>query len=316
VLHHRPLLSRNHSKRYTLLYSPPEPSFKSVKNALIGGLVGFPKSGKTNILYQLTSFKSIAADDTPYLQKRDFDAVMVPPIPTPRTFSFLDTRGYFFDIDYEPDKELLKRFVYGLPTGTNFSKYSMPDNTDTNNALSHLVLVVNARDLYLGVTWLASWFYSPTIKQNRIEDISKLYNYMKGLLAEAKYSGDKEEAKQKIVVLVTHMDMFEQNDRHNYIGEITSKLKSGGIPQNFIWFGQKECTWNQADIVAHEKKISDLVKRAEILHKDYYQVLDEENYPPNYMEMDTRLCTTSNCGHRFTDSTKENYSTALATLVA
>jgi len=123
---------------------------------VVGGVVGYPKCGKTtffNTLLQLgEGSRKFAVTETPYLFRHHITNFMFDN--AVRNVAFIDTRGYYFDIDHPDcaahDMNLLEKFVQGLPSETKFSKTADLNTLamDVQNAPTHLILALTARDLY------------------------------------------------------------------------------------------------------------------------------------------------------------------------
>jgi hypothetical protein len=92
----------------------------------------------------------------------------------------------------------------------------------------------------------------------------------------------------------------------NLFVDFLTFLLAAGVPQNLIICTEKECTWNENDLLAHEKKVYDFFAKVP-KNKNYWQVLEEENYPNGYLHIDEKFCQKKGCKHRFTEETKENF---------
>jgi len=254
--------------------------------------------------------------DTASLRKHTFRNVKLTDADTPRSFSIVDTRGFFFDANGQHDSLILRRFIMGLPEGTPFSKKNDLRNVecDSNNAVSHLVLAVNARDIYNGVTWWQSWWKQGELNSERIDGFIGLYNLMVDILAEVRYGGKKEIAKEKVALLLTHVDMMDDKKL-----KVLRHQLHGKLPENFLFEGRKECKWEEDDLVAHEKKVNEFLQRVnqDENKRDYFDILDQEKdkYGAGFLHISPQSCLTPDCEHRFTTRTIEGHRTLLRNII-
>ncbi len=230
---------------------------------VIGGVVGKPRAGKTSFIKAIFSSLNIifssAFEETPAVQRYNFRGVQINGSPV--TFAFVDTRGYFFNINEPKSVEILERFIQGVREGTKFEEgENFGACADTRNATSHLLLAVNARSLWVDTAY-SMWFWvnskqqeAKAKKAQKLEAICSLYGKLVELLAEKRYKGNTIEAKKRVYVLITHMDMIPINQNAARTS-ITSTLSGKGIPPNLVVFAQKTCAWNEADLSSHEDEV-------------------------------------------------------------
>jgi len=341
------------------------------QDVIIGGVVGYPKSGKTSlvdVLFQVTHIKpekNLSFNDTPYLQKHKFKNVCYGKDKDGKekygNFSFLDTRGFYFHVPNPEDTnssninnndpnnnlqalntnlQILKRFIQGLPEGTDFSKkIPLPTEIRTENAPTHLILTVSARDLYKGIKWEhpikkyleffipTTWTdaylksISGTINIERIQAMSYLYHTMVKLLADSAYSGDKEKAGDNVVLIITHTDMLTNNDKvpKTILGDIRSAFTRLDVLRSVIYFGGKECEWDEQILLDHEKRVNDLLSGLPD-NEDYWDYLkkklnankEDSHNLIEVLHISPDKCKKgAQCKHRFTEETIKTYAEIL-----
>jgi CRISPR/Cas system-associated endonuclease/helicase Cas3 len=81
---------------------------------------------------------------------------------------------------------------------------------------------------------------------------------------------------------------------------------AAGVPQNLIVFGEKECTWNEDDLIKHEEKVNEFLAKVP-KDKDYWTVMQEQNLPNAFLHIHEKLCKKEGCKHKFTKETEEDY---------
>jgi hypothetical protein len=305
-------------------------SESSAKRIIIGAVVGEPKVGNSflgAIFKMLEKSRNISVDRTSYLSKYDFDCVKVKG--TPRTFSFVDTRGYFFDMTLDKDKEILGRFIEGLPAETPFSRTLDFSGIQTcsENALSHIILAINARSLWGAKTgssnsprtWWSffTWTGSTPTSASRnplivnLAKVSVLYNTLVRILADKRYQGKLHEARSRVFVLVTHMDMIDA-DLSTAKSKIQTALYGYGIPENYVLFGHKECVWDFAALEAQDKETSEFFEQIKP-DEDWQDVADRLNKPYYFPHIQPDLClnTSLGCSHSYTADTRKAFEAIL-----
>jgi len=120
-------------------------------------------------------------------------------------------------------------------------------------------------------------------------------------------------AVSKVLVLITHVDMLPENNKAKLKQEIANKFKTRGIPENYILFGEKYCTWDQSKLDKHDKEVKaffdEIKKNKENEKKDYFEILKEKKKEGAWWLHYSRsaACTKSGCNHNFTTDTIENY---------
>jgi hypothetical protein len=299
------------SKTSDLLTSS-EPSSSS-KRIIIGGVSGFPRTGNTSFigaLFQFVQKSLLVEEETPYLYKHDF-CVELPDSAPPtsvskKEFCFIDTRGYYFSVDHKSDVDLLRYYIRGIRAHSKFSKRpedveQLQDQYDPRTGITHLILPISARDIYKGVSWLKSWITTGTIMKDRLYNFVRLYNVAKHLLAEIRYDCEELEAADKIVVLVTHMDMIPPWNRADAEKQIRAAFGAFNVPENLIAFGAKECEWDEKTLLEHEAQ----------LNKFLQSLGENENYYEStksvVMHVPSDRCIRPDCQHLFTEEAKQNY---------
>lgn len=153
---------------------------------VIGAVIGYPKCGKSTFLRNVLTFvretpseqrnleKLYDGDDegelwadieTPFIKKVktytlnifaiNSDLLLLQTSVNNYSFhgkiidiTFLDTRGYYFDPEYPVDQVTLEKFIQGAAECSQLSKAECKLNADANNAPTHVVLAICARDLY------------------------------------------------------------------------------------------------------------------------------------------------------------------------
>jgi hypothetical protein len=245
-------------------------------NVIIGTLIGEPKVGKTsfiNVVNNLYGKTESPRTSTGGLIRYEFNGVNI----DDKAYSFfiLDTRGFFFDVEQQKDLVLLRSFVRGLAPKFAFSRPIDEASLvlDTSNALSHIILGVNAFSVWKReptkgsqTSWF-SWFWSPTspedsqkkIHQKNLEKFYKLYEALVNILAEERYKGDKVESQKRIYILVTHLDMLELEtlDSIKARDHIKTTLAGLGFPDNYIVFGEQTCKWNNEDLASYNAEVEE-----------------------------------------------------------
>lgn len=287
-------------------------------HVVIGGVIGYPQSGKTSFIRAIRDNTKDSVDtsaETPYLYKSHFNNVFIGSDTTRRTFSFVDTRGFYFDTDWPNDLGILDLFVRGLAKNTNFSKNMDLSKVelDATNGVTHMILTIPVRDLYMGVSWIGSFVWSGELKPQMKKFIS-LYYAMVESLVKYRYE-DKFKAKSKIGILVTHMDMLDPVQRNKARTAIISAFKEKDIPDSFVFFGGKECEWAEADLKAHERKVAEFMKRVPE-GTDYFDQLKEDNRSSSYLHIAETFCKREGCQHKFTKETQEGYERLLRTFLS
>lgn len=280
-------------------------------DVVIGGVIGYPQSGKTSFIkaiFESTKEASLSSDETPYLFKHRFVNAKLPNGDT-RSFSFIDTRGYYFDADRPQDLLLLDLFVKGLPDQTAFHQQMNLSElqTNANNAVTHMILTVTARDAYKGVSWLGSFLWSGSTTPH-LQRLVKLYYAMVASLAKNRYSGVELAAKSRVAILITHMDMIPVWQREEAKNNILSEFRKAGVPTNFVIFGQKNCTWKETDLAAQEHTVAEFLGRAQKAGVDYFEQLKRESRSHGFLHIDEhRYCQRGGCKHTFDEETQKDY---------
>jgi hypothetical protein len=85
---------------------------------------------------------------------------------------------------------------------------------------------------------------------------------------------------------------------------------AAGVPQNLIVFGEKECTWNEDDLIKHEEKVNEFLAKVP-KDKDYWTVMQEQGLPNGFLHIEEDIyCQKKKkfgCKHKFTQETEEDY---------
>jgi hypothetical protein len=288
----------------------------SQPNVVIGGVTGWPQSGKTSFIRAIreNAMESIAlTSETPYLFKHCFSNFKFPNGER-RTFSYIDTPGHYFDIDSEDDKRLLGLFIKGLAERTDFRKRMNLNSLrmDPTNAVTHMILTVPARKAFNGVSWLGNFIWTSTPGAH-LPKLVKLYNEMVRMLAENQH-GDTYKARSRIGVLITHMDTIEPWQREEARRTIMSGFRKADIPENLIVFGSKECIWKEKDLKEHERKVNEFLQKVD-KDRNYYDILREEKLSYSWFHIDDIYCQKGNCKHKFDDDIQSNYLNLLMTFL-
>jgi len=295
-----------------------EQNLDAREDIIIGAIVGEPRSGKTSFINAFSKLqgKFQQVGETPYLKRHLFLNVAVT-AQLIRSFVMLDTRGFFFDVNNTTDVEILEKFLNGLPEKTVFSRnpeivdYSTVP-LDTRNRPTHVILVFNAWTFSKpAISWW-SWFFgqSNNLQPNNLQHFVSLWKRVVQILSRI-HSIDEYEAKEKTFILVTHMDMIPPNERVKIKNQIREDLVRVGVASNAIFFGAKECEWNQTTLLEYQQKISRVLEQVG-QDEDAQDVAETMNQPLHIPE---NKCVRANCQHLFTDDALKNFGELLTAIL-
>jgi hypothetical protein len=303
--------------------------------AIIGAVVGYPKSGKTSFLGVL--FRKLNGCDafgpgvtTTCTSKHQFRNVPLSGLKGTWNFDFMDTRGYYFTVNAGGDgvaacATLLRRFIAGVPLGTKFTKSVNPASLhlDTSNAATHMIVAANARELY---TLLKSWWFGTSGSTNSkgLDDLKSLYKETVQILAEERHQGKFEEAQKRVGIVITHLDQVGDARKQKDSESAIRSFFEGLVTPEFLVFGGKKCTWKLDVLQAHEQKVLDIFVEAKSQNQDFLTYVTERQ-ANNKLEaffphIDPSKCTNDECTkelhpHPFLQPTKEAYMGLLKSLV-
>jgi len=228
---------------------------------------------------------------------------------------------------------LLEMFVRGLPEGTILDKKILPTEEDHKNSPTHLVLVINARDVYKnkkepnnnskgsnskGWTGWFRWWGNDTdsSETNNIIKLTDLYKRMVDHLSKHRYKNNGIAAAGKVIVLVTHLDMIPKPDREQFKSWITSQFTQNGVSENFILFGEKQCDWDYNALAKHDEEVDRFLTSLSD-NDNYWDKLPEW---PDFKNTTKKLpgswwlhygrsttCKKEGCTHEFTKDTTDRY---------
>lgn len=136
---------------------------------LVGGIIGEPQCGKSSFLNIVA--RGVEATpprekptSTPYFEVYRFKNFMIDK--NSRSFKLLDARGHFFDVLLDRDREMLKLFIDGLSAGSQLDQNAL---VNTDNAVSHVILCVNARSIF-NPNWLKIPVYAEKKQAEKKEE--------------------------------------------------------------------------------------------------------------------------------------------------
>lgn len=146
-----------------------------------------------------------------------------------------------------------------------------------------------------------------------MQHIANLYDTVVQLLAEKRYKCNnmdavREQAKSRVAVVVTHLDMIPSDIRNLFIGEVRTALRKNKVQSN-IHFGLKECEWDQEDLKKHEATVKEFIESVPE-GKDLYTLLKEKGKDDvGFLHIEEDCCkrTGQGCNHKFTEVTKTEY---------
>jgi hypothetical protein len=296
-----------------------EQNLDAREDIIIGAIVGEPRSGKTSFINAFWKLQGIfrKLSVTSYLQRHVFINVAVT-AQLIRSFVMLDTRGFFFDVSNTTDDAILQKFLKGLPEKTVFSRnpkivdYSTVP-LDTRNRPTHVILVFNAWTFSKPpISWW-SWFFGQSnnnSQSNNLEHFVSLWKRVVQILAQI-HNTDEYHAKQRTFILVTHMDMIPPNERTKIKNQIHEDLVRVGVAENEIFFGAKECEWDQTTLLEYQQKINNLLKQVK-KDEDAQDVAENMNLPLHIPE---NKCIRPGCQHQFTDDALKNFADLLTAIL-
>lgn len=219
--------------------------------------IGPPKSGKTTFIKQifnLTHKLGPSLETTTHLEKYVFDHISIPDI-EPKSFNLIDTMGYYFN--QETDKTLLSHLIFGLKDGSTLSHKNNNYILDTNNALTHIILVFNARDLLIESDKPIFLKYDINL-----DKLLSLYQNVKDQFA-IKYDNPEDH----ILILITHNDMIpnirtdQGQTRLIFQNLVESKLSQIGIStQTHVFMTETTCEWSDDIVSNFENEINTKLK--------------------------------------------------------
>ncbi len=215
----------------------------------------------------------------------------------------------------------LEYFINGLPESLSI----VPDCTgpydveqqivtvDSSMSLDHLILAVNARLLFTGISYWQSFLWSakPTnIEVLELQNVSDTFHLAAKHLAD-RYKKVKpdHDSSCHVDLIITHMDMVAHYDKSEARDIIRNRLECFGVPENSIFFTEKECTWDNEDLQEQEDCVLECFQHAADHGGHYFDYLNINDSSHGCMEIDLHVaddeCTHEHLGHihRFTEDT-------------
>lgn len=118
-------------------------------------------------------------------------------------------------------------------------------------------------------------------------------------------------ARSKVAIIVTHMDMIPASSQHKFKNELKTALQKQQISSNYVYFGEKECEWDEKDLQKKEAEVKQFLQSVPE-GEDYFEHLKTQSLcNANFLHIDAFLCKKKGCQHQFTDKTKEQYFIAM-----
>jgi hypothetical protein len=108
------------------------------------------------------------------------------------------------------------------------------------------------------------------------------------------------------------MDMIPTELRAKSKNMVGHALRGAGIPENFITWGEKKCSWDERHLQRHVNTLSQFLAAIPAT-QDYWEELEKANedgtrkYPSDLLHIDPAYCKTEMCDHSYTEETKNNY---------
>jgi hypothetical protein len=289
----------------------------------IGTLSLHPQCGQTSFIDVLKHSDSTASTKNSTCFLRTHQIQLADDKKVNNTFGLMDTSGYYFLVDTMKctltphDQNVLNRFLNGLPEGSQFGKIeefnNIPDNTA--NKTTHLIFIFNARELYEPLSlekrtisaaiegeshkywWPFSFLSTSNASTKEIQissilqkqPLAEMLSLIKGAAGQLKIllglEEDDDSIREKFAVIMTHCDMIPNDRFVEFKKEIKKECKFAGISENRIYFGFKECQWDEQVLQQYDK--------------------EKQHVPSSACKLGT------NCKHGFTKDTIETYTSVI-----
>lgn len=293
--------------------------------ATIAGILGHPKAGKSsfvNVLNKIFDKTSNTVGVSSVVPTRTANYLKYQnagdKYDNARPFELCDTSGKLFQVDNEDHVEMLKLFLNGVKDGTPLlsNKLDPQKVSDPTKKITAAIIISSAR--WLLSTDRPKWFFgigsrrTKTLEE-RIFPLCGLINYLRGMLQP-----------RKVVVVITHCDMVEPEDKELILEGLSRGVPSDGIDgieRNFVVFGEKECSWKEKDLLDFDNKLK--AKSVDFMRNMSQYDLDqamEETLKKDRLtfHIDESLCQNQkhkrSHKHPFTQLTKTEYLRALSIL--
>jgi len=198
---------------------------------------GKKKKGKTsfiNFVRSCTKQIPISLSISSYMQKHTFENVNVDNNTGEKNFSILDVMGCDSDfLEWKSNKKLVDLIFKGLKDGSCLTNDLSRFKMDSSNALTHVIITFNGRAIFAGINW-SNWWYSKTVEDTKINEIYQLYHLVIEDFKNTKL--DELDAKTRVIVLITHLDMIPLGIRKNFQNDIIQILrKKYHRTISFLW---------------------------------------------------------------------------------
>jgi hypothetical protein len=142
--------------------------------------------------------------------------------------------------------------------------------------------------------------------ENVFSYFMKIYTVMLEALEE-RYS-NKMIASQRILLLLTNLDMIPQAYRNKFRHWIISQFSLMGVPENFILCAEKECEWDECQLSEHDAKVDQFLHSVPA-DENYWDHFKKEDGHSSWLHYDRSWCLNDlqGCQHNFTESTTKAY---------